>query len=231
MHYRGFNTVPSLPQISEAAELEEALDRGIDIDSGWSPSEGHLRETYDVGGVLLPRPFKVTRLGPVSMFTERMEEMLAFYTELLGFQITEEAQYLGKRIVYLRSASEHHTFVLADKELRRQLGLSEHSSCLSIGMGVGSYGQLRADVDYLTREGYTLVEDVPAELYLGIDYAAHLRDPDGHLVCLYSYMEQIGWEGKPRPQSERRTVTTPWPDAVTPLSDTYADQAFMGPLG
>ncbi|MFD5074856.1 VOC family protein [Streptomyces sp. NPDC058371] len=231
MHYRGFDTVPSLPQMSEAAELQEARDRGIDTHSGWIPSEGHLKETYDVGGVLLPRPFKITRLGPVSMFTERMEEMLAFYTDLLGFEITEEAQHLGKRIVHLRSASEHHTFVLVDKALRGQLGLSEHTSCLSIGMEMGSYSQLRAAVQYLVQEGYTLVEDIPAELYLGIDYAAHLRDPDGHLVCLYSYMEQLGWEGRPRPQSARRTVTTPWPDAVTAVSDSYADQTFMGPLG
>jgi catechol 2,3-dioxygenase-like lactoylglutathione lyase family enzyme len=231
MRYRGFTTVPPLPQMSEAAELREARDRGIDIQSGWSPSETHLKETHDVGGVLLPRPFKVTRLGPISMFTERMEEMLAFYTELLGFQIVEESHHLGKRIVYLRSGAEHHTFVLVEKALRSRIGLSEHTSCMSIGMEVGSYSQLRAAVQHLVKHGHTLVDGVPPELYLGVDYAAHLRDPDGHLVCLYYYMEQIGWDGKPRPQNLRCAVTDPWPDTVTPQSDTYADQTYMGPLG
>jgi catechol 2,3-dioxygenase-like lactoylglutathione lyase family enzyme len=231
MHYRAFMEAPSLPQMSEAAELQDALDRDIDLGSGWTPAETHLKETHDVGGILLPRPFKVTRLGPVSMFTERMDEMLTFYTELLGFQIVEETEYSGKRIVYLRSGVEHHSFVLADKALRGQLGLSEHTSCLSMGMEVGSYSQLRAAVAHLVDNGHTLVDNIPPELHLGIDYAAHLRDPDGHLVCLYYYMEQVGWDGKPRPQSQRRTVTDPWPDTLTPLSDTYADQTYMGPLG
>ncbi len=231
MRYRAFSTVPPLPQMSEAAEVQEALDRGIDIHSGWSPSETHLKETEDVGGVLLPRPFKVTRLGPISMFTERMEEMLAYYTELLGFQIVEEAEYLGKRIVYLRTGTEHHTLVLADKALRRRIGLSEHTSCLSIGMEVGSYSQLRAAVEYLVKEGLSLVDNIPPELYLGVDYAAHLADPDGHLVRLYYYMEQVGWDGKARPPSQRRTPTDPWPDTLTPLSDTYADQTYLGPFG
>lgn len=231
MHDRGFAEVPPLPQMSEAAEVREALERGIDIHSGWSPSEAHLKETHDVGGVLLPRPFKVTGLGPVSMFTERMAEMLAFYTGLLGFEIVEEAEHQGKRIVYLRSGTEHHTFVLADKALRGRLSLSEHTSCLSMGMEVGSYAQLRAAVEHLVNAGYALVEGVPPELYLGIDYAAHLRDPDGHLVCLYSYMEQVGWDGRPRPAALRRTVTDPWPETLAPLSDTYADQTYMGPLG
>jgi catechol 2,3-dioxygenase-like lactoylglutathione lyase family enzyme len=231
MRYRAFGAVPPLPQMSEAAEVQEALDRGIDIHSGWNPSETHLKETHDVSGVLLPRPFKVTGLGPISMFTERMGEMLAFYTELLGFQVVEEAEYLGKRIVYLRSGTEHHTLVLADKELRSRIGLSEHTSCLNIGMQVGSYSQLRAAVQHLLRQGHTLVDSVPQELYLGVDYAAHFRDPDGHLVCLYYYMEQVGWNGRPRPQSERRKVTDPWPETLAPLSDTYADQTYMGPLG
>jgi catechol 2,3-dioxygenase-like lactoylglutathione lyase family enzyme len=231
MRYRAFDSAPPLPQMSEAAELQEALDRGIDIDSGWSPCETHLKETEDVGGVLLPRPFKVTKLGPISIFTERMVEMLAFYTELLGFQVVEEALHLGKRIVYLRSGTEHHTFVLADKSLRSEIGLSERTSCLSIGMEVGSYSQLRAAVQQLEQEGHTFVDDIPPQLYLGIDYAAHLLDPDGHLVCLYYYMEQVGWDGKPRPHRERRPVTEPWPETLTPLSDTYADQTYMGPLG
>lgn len=231
MHYRAFSTEPPLPQMSEAAELQEARDRGIDIRRGWSPSETHLKDTEDVGGVLLPRPFKITRLGPLSMFTERMREMISFYTELLGFQIIEEAEFLGKRIAYLRSGAEHHTFVLVDKALRGMLGLSEHTSCMSIGLEVGSYSQLRSAIEHLEKQGYTTVDNIPSELYLGIDYAAHLRDPDGHLVCLYYYMEQIGWDGRPRPQDQRRRVTSPWPERLDALSDTYVDQTYMGPLG
>ena len=78
-------------------------------------------------------------------------------------------------------------------------------------------------------------KEMPAELHPGIDYAAYAVDPDGHMIQLYYYMEQIGWSGKPRPQENScgRQVSPDWPDQVEPLSDTYVDQVFAlgGPLG
>jgi hypothetical protein len=95
---------------------------------------------------------------------------------------------------------------------------------------VGSYQQLRAAVDFLKSHGVT-VRDLPPELALGMDYVAYALDPDGHCIQLYYYMEQLGWDGQPRPQSQRRQVTGAWPEALKPLSDTYVDQVFQGPLG
>lgn len=59
MYFRGFNEKPSLPQMSEAAELFEAQDKGIDVLSGHRPQRPPAA-TYDVEGVVLPRPFKST---------------------------------------------------------------------------------------------------------------------------------------------------------------------------
>jgi hypothetical protein len=44
-------------------------------------------------------------------------------------------------------------------------------------------------------------------------------------------MEQIGWDGKPRPAHLRRQAESSWPATVAALSDTYVDQVFQGPLG
>ena len=38
------------------------------------------------------------------------------------------------------------------------------------------------------------IVDLPPELHPGIDYAAHVLDPDGHVLQLYHEMEQIGWD-------------------------------------
>jgi hypothetical protein len=91
---------------------------------------------------------------------------------------------------------------------------------------------------FLTSHGIKFVDSIPPELYPGIDYSAIALDPDGHCIQLYYYMEQIGWDGKPRPASQRRQVsaevaTNPsaWPEALEPLSDTYVDQTYQGPLG
>jgi catechol 2,3-dioxygenase-like lactoylglutathione lyase family enzyme len=229
MHYRGFDTAPGRPQMSEAAEIREAEDRGIDIHSGWRPSES-LDEKYDVGGILLPRPFKVVGLGPFSLFTDNLDAILEFYTTVMGFHVTEESGYDGRRIVYLRHGAEHHSMVLADKTLRADLGLKPDASCLSVGMQVGSYRQLLDAVDYLGSHGREIVE-LPPELHVGIDYAAHVRDPEGHLVLLYFSIEQLGWDGRPRPVHLRPSITKPWPDCVDAQADTYVGPAYMGPLG
>jgi hypothetical protein len=34
-----------------------------------------------------------------------------------------------------------------------------------------------------------------------------------------------------RPAAERRQFNGNWPAAIEPLSDTYVDQVFQGPLG
>ena len=230
MHCRRFDAAPPRPQMSECAEIRDASDRGIDIHSGWRPSESQLDEKCDVGGILLPRPFKVTGLGPFSLFTDQLEVMVEFYTTVMGFTPTEEAGLGGRRIVYLRHGTEHHSMVLADKALRADLGLKPDASCLSVGMQVGSYRQLLDAVEFLGSRGREIIE-LPPQLHLGIDYAAYVRDPDGHLIQLYYFIEQLGWDGRPRPAHLRPSVTQLWPNAVDAHTDTYAGRAFLGPLG
>jgi catechol 2,3-dioxygenase-like lactoylglutathione lyase family enzyme len=230
MYYRGFREKPALPQISEITEVAEALDKGLDVLSGHRTQET-LPETHEVEGVLLPRPFKITKIGPVSLFVADVEQAEAFYAQHLGFVKSEETTYHGARCVFLRCGNEHHSLGLFPRELRGRLGLSEHTTCMSFGVEVGSYAQLREAVAFLKSHGVTFVDSIPPELYPGIDYAAFALDPDGHCVQLYYYMEQIGWDGQPRPASQRRQVGPVWPEVLEPLSDTYADQVFQGPLG
>ena len=83
-YLRGFQEKPPLPQMSEAAELKEAAAKGIDVLAGHKPN-GNLAEIYDVEGVLLARPFKITKIGPVSLFVDDVEAAERFYIERLGF--------------------------------------------------------------------------------------------------------------------------------------------------
>jgi catechol 2,3-dioxygenase-like lactoylglutathione lyase family enzyme len=230
MYYRGFREKPELPQMSEAAEIAEAHGKGIDIFSGRRPALPNGGKTYDVDGVLLPRPFKITKIGPVRLFVEDVDRTEVFYTRHLGLTKSEESIYRGARCVFLRTGAEHHSIALYPKELRSFLGLSPHTTCLSFGVELANYAQLREAVDFLKAQGCTLI-DLPPELYPGIDYSAFVRDPDGHCIQLYYYMEQVGWDGRVRPASERRHVAGEWPQALEPLGDTYMDQVFQGPFG
>ena len=229
MYYRIFHDEPTLPQMSEEAEVEEAVAKGIDIFSGFR-GVNQLPANYDVEGVMLPRPFKITKIGPVNLFVQDMEASLNFYQNHLGFVLTEETEFNGHRMYFLRNGSEHHSLGLFPRALRAELGCSPHTTSASFGVEVGSYSQLRNAVAFLKDNGVTFKE-MPAELHPGIDYAAYAFDPDGHMIELYYYMEQIGWSGKPRPQEMRRQVPANWPDTLEPMSDTYVDQVFQGPLG
>jgi catechol 2,3-dioxygenase-like lactoylglutathione lyase family enzyme len=217
-----------LPQRPESLEVADAVASGIDIDSGHQAAPPQSA-TYEVGGVLLERPFKVTRLGPLRFFVPDVDEATAYYRDLLGLTVTEEVAYDGLRCMFLRAGSEHHSIALYPLELRERLGFSSHTQCMSLGLQVGSYAQLRDALHFLRDAGCKIV-DFPAELHPGIDCTVNVLDPDGHCVQLYYYMEQIGWDGQPRPAHLRPKASQDWPESVAPQSDTYADSAFQGPL-
>ena len=230
MYDREFHEKPELPQISEFDEVQQALKRGVDITSGHRHVDS-LPATYDVDGVLLPRPFKIVRLGPVELFVEDLAAAEKFYRDTLGFTLTEEVEWRGHRCLYLRANTEHHSLALYPLAMREPLGLSAHSTCMSLGLQLANYRQLRDAVSFFRKHGARFA-DVPPELYPGIDYAAHVRDPDGHCLKLYYYMEQVGWDGKPRPRELRRRVSNgEWPETVEPMSDTYEGEPYLGPWG
>ena len=226
---RGFQEQPGLPQISEYQEVVQARSKGVDLASGYR-HEHDLEAKYDVGGILLPRPFKVARIGPVRLFVDDLDRSLAFYRDRLGTTVTETVIWKGHRCVFLRTNTEHHSIALYPIALRGELGLSTHTSCLSFGMQVGDYAQLRDAVAFLKERGVE-IKRLPQELFPGIDYSAFAIDPDGHAIQLYYYMEQVGWDGRPRTAGERRAVSDDWPEALDPVSDTFVGEQFLGPLG
>lgn len=230
LYYRRFDTTPPLPQISERTEVAEAAEKGVQVLSGYARQDRGEGD-FVVGGVRLPRPFKITRIGPLKIFVADVEASEAFYTGLLGFKRTEEVTWKGHRCVFLRNGTEHHSLALLPRPLREVLQLSPHTACASVGLEMANYQQLRDAVAYLKGQGVRFVDGLPPELCPGVDYMAHIVDHDGHCLQLTCYMEQIGWDGRPRPQEQRRKVVEPWPEHLEPMSDTYSDATFQGPLG
>jgi catechol 2,3-dioxygenase-like lactoylglutathione lyase family enzyme len=228
MYDRGFQEAPPLPQINEFREVQQALEKGIDLHSGYRYLDP-LPATYDVDGVLLSRPFKIVKIGPVGIYVQDVEASAKFYEQKLGFTRTETVDWRGHRCLFLRTNTEHHSLAIFPIELRAALGASDHSTCASFGLQLANYRQLRDAIRFLRENGCSFFE-LPPELHPGIDYAAHVLDPDGHCIQFYFSMEQIGWDGLPRPASERTALAPEdWPDAVEATSDVYEGEAFMGP--
>ena len=232
MYNRGFHERPPLPQIGEFDEVEQAIASGVDLRSGYRFVERNPR-VFDVDGVLLARPFKVVRIGPVRLFVEDVGRALDYYARVMGLVPTASVDYHGHRCEFLRVNTEHHSLGLYPLALRRELGLSEHTTCLSFGLQVGNYRQLRSAVSFLRERGVSL-RQLPPELSPGIDYSALAIDPDGHAVQLYYYMQQVGPDGRPLAGVGRPVAAgdpADWPETVEAQPDTFTGEPFLGPWG
>ncbi|HET7007450.1 MAG TPA: VOC family protein, partial [Candidatus Binatia bacterium] len=231
MYDRAFDKPPPLPQISEFEEVERTRAAGIDLNSGYRHVDD-LPATFDVDGILLPRPFKIVRLGPVYLFADDMAVAEKFYRERLGFMLTEEVSWQGHRCLFLRCNTEHHSLALFPTAARSSLGLSGHSKCAALSLQVANYRQLKDAVQFLRDHDVKVTDAIPSDLHPGIDFAAHAMDPDGHLIQLYCAIEQIGWDGKPRPKELRQPrPMSAWPETLDANSDAYTGEPFLGPWG
>ncbi len=74
--------------MSEYAEIRKALAAGASLEASVA-AVAPLVETFDVAGVLLARPFKITKIGPVRLFVADVAAALAFYRDTLGLTLTE----------------------------------------------------------------------------------------------------------------------------------------------
>src|SRR5690606_10767513 len=149
---------------------------GMDVRTCWRAQEPG-EATFDVGGVLLARPFKVVRSGPVRLFVNGMAAPRRCCRGELRMTLTERVTWPGHRCCFLRVNTEHHSMALYAKALRAMLGLHEGTSLMAFGLQVASYRQLRDALPFRERAGVR-IRKLPPELFPGIDYSAFAIDPD-----------------------------------------------------
>jgi dienelactone hydrolase/catechol 2,3-dioxygenase-like lactoylglutathione lyase family enzyme len=220
---------PILPRPSHFDEVEQVEAMGIDLSTGYRQDE-HPPPIYDVSGVLLPRPFRVIGIGPVRFFVRDVDQVRDFYTKTLGFEVTEVIEFRGHLCTYLRCRDEHHSVALYPLELRKSLPVDQGLTCLSIGMRVADYSQLRDARDFLAEKGVPVVE-LPPEISPGMDYAFHVLDPDGHCLEFHHRMERVERDGRPSSDERLMPATGEWPPYIPGNPDIFAGEVFMGPWG
>src|SRR3979409_932213 len=157
---------------------------------------------YNVGGILLDRPFKIRRLGHFGFNVTDLEKAHHFYSDLLGFRVSDEFQRGG---LFMRFGTDHHAFALFKKQpVEAAPGARPDITINQITWQTQSLTEPVNAVDYLLEREVKLQRT--GRDGAGSNWATYFYDPDGHTNELYYGIEQIGWDGKSKPAEYRRPV-------------------------
>jgi len=148
--------------------------------------------------------FKIRRLGHVVLQVTDLERSLLFYTQVLGFKVTEiyseDLQPGG--FAFLRCHTDHHSIALVGNGA----ALSQHKELHHVAFEVGSVEEVFAVRERLREQGTTITFE--GRRRAGCQIAVEFLDPDGHCLEIYWGLDQIGTSGHVRPASEWRGIRT-----------------------
>jgi len=227
MYDRGFTTRPDLPQIPEYQEVDQAAARGDDVHAGYRYEEAR-RATFNVDGILLPRPFKLTRLAKVGVFVEDVESSTAFYRDVLGLAVSERVTVNGHDCVYLRADSEHHSLALYPAALRDVYETEGHSFGVTCGFAIANYRQLKDAYQFFVDNDVKIL-DLPPQLSPGVKYGFWIQGPNKVAIEIFYGMDRVGLDGSVTAKSFPPSVSE-WPDSITHGGAGWYDLPLMGPF-
>ncbi|HEY7167334.1 MAG TPA: VOC family protein [Candidatus Binatia bacterium] len=148
--------------------------------------------------------FKIRRLAHVVLQVSDLERSLIFYTQVLGFKVTEiyseDLQPGG--FAFLRCGTDHHTVALVGGGK----GRSQHAELHHAAFEVASVDEVFAVRERLREHGATITFD--GRRRAGCQIAVEFLDPDGHCLEVYWGLDQIGSNGYVRPSSEWKGIKT-----------------------
>ncbi len=140
------------------------------------------------------------RIGHVHLKVADLERALAFYRDVLGFEVT---QRYGAQAVFLSAGGYHH-----------HIGLNTWESAGGTPPPPGTTGLYHAAILYPNRRELAdalrrvLAAGIPLDGASdhGVSEALYLRDPDGNGVELYRDRPESEW---PRANGELEMITHP----------------------
>jgi catechol 2,3-dioxygenase len=144
---------------------------------------------------------RIQKIGHVGLYCRDIKKMTEFYTEVLGFQLSDINE---RGMVFLRYGTDHHNIFLcpaseSKEKTKGQPGLHH------IAFEVGSLEDLKRVKKYLASRGFGAIGNGKImHRPTGSNYDFDILDPEGNTIQFYSEMDQIGWDGKSRPKELRR---------------------------
>lgn len=167
-------------------------------------------------------PFKVQKLGHVVLNVMNIERSLKFYTEVLGFKISDiypESMVPGG-MAFLRCNADHHCLALVGSAKNP----STRAEFNHAAWEVATLDEVLRIREHLKGHNVPIVVD--GRRRAGCQIAVEFLDPDGHHLEIYWGVDQVGTNGYVRPPEEWRehhsieaAIDDPPPGQDTTLQD------------
>jgi catechol 2,3-dioxygenase-like lactoylglutathione lyase family enzyme len=166
-----------------------------------------------MAGTSMSQPFQLRKLGHIVLNVKDLEASCRFYTELLGFEVTDRYpdSMVPGGMVFLRCGTDHHTVAL--------VGGAEPGSASSLhhfAFEVATLEEVFRARAWLREHGVPIVFE--GRRRAGCQIAIEFLDPDGNNIEIYWGLDQVGTDGRVRPASEWRPAGTLEEAVAKPVS-------------
>jgi catechol 2,3-dioxygenase len=174
-------------------------------------------------------PFHLNKIGHMALYVQDLQRSAQFYTDLLGFQITDVYPEAGGMLpggaVFMRLNADHHGIALfkATKEYRPGAGMHH------MAFEVSSLDEVLRARDYLRKHDVHI--HFEGRRRAGVQLAVEFQDPDGHNLEIYWGIDQIGSDGVARPAEQWKgaaSLEAAIADPVVGQDTTVQDRSLLG---
>lgn len=149
-------------------------------------------------------PFNITKIGHVVLNCTDLERSVKFYTEVLGFRISDVygSDIAPGGMVFMRFNPDHHGVALVGKMPGESHGIELNH----LAFEVGTLDEVLRARDHLRRHNVAI--DFEGRRRAGAQIAVEFKDPDGHLLEIYWGLDLVGSDGAVRPPAEWKWAHT-----------------------
>lgn len=171
--------------------------------------------------------FGIVKLGHVVLNCSDIDRSVRFYTEILGFQVSDiyPDDMVPGGMVFMRFNEDHHGVALVGS----MKSASPNVELNHMAFEVATLDEVILARNHLRKNGVTI--DFEGRRRAGVQIAVEFRDPDGHRLEIYWGLDRIEADGYVRPASEwklARSLRDAIADPVRGQDTTLKDPSILG---
>jgi catechol 2,3-dioxygenase-like lactoylglutathione lyase family enzyme len=143
-------------------------------------------------------PFVLGKIGHVALYVADLKRSIQFYTEVLGFEISDEYEddMMPGGAAFLRCNRDHHGVALFKATEQNPAGAGLHH----LAFEVATLDDVFRARSHLRRHNVPI--DFDGRRRAGVQIAVEFRDPDNHRLEIYWGIDQIAPGEPARPAEE-----------------------------